>query len=206
MKKTTLFAFTLFFTMSIGSFSLNAQSRGRMAGNNSRPVVNGDNRSASNVQIHDNRNIGTVSWNDAQLKKEKTKVVAIRQFPSRAERVVYNNNAYEYNNGRFYMQHGGRYIQVAPKAGLRIKTLPPQYAQVRFGNVSYFFFDGTFYSGYNGYYEVVNPAIGTIVSALPSDYEKVMYRGDMYYEYNGILYDKVRTAYGNGYQVVGYLS
>lgn len=206
MKKIILPVAMLFLAMNIYSSRITAQDRDRGGrNNNSRPTVNNDTRRASGVQTHDNRNLGTVSWNDAQLKKEKANVVAVRQLPSRSERIVYDNRTYQYNNGRFYMERGGRYIQVPPKRGLRINALPPQYVQVHFGNLSYFFFDGIFYTGNNGYYEVVNPAIGTIVDALPSDYEKVVYRGETFYEYNGILYEKVRTSYGKGYQVVGYL-
>ena len=36
-------------------------------------------------------------------------------------------------------------------------------------------------------------------------YEKVVYNGYTYYEYNRVLYEKVKIAYGKGYQIVGYI-
>ncbi|MFT4023484.1 MAG: DUF6515 family protein [Flavihumibacter sp.] len=152
-----------------------------------------------------NRNIGTVSRDQARFKKEKTRIMATRQQPG-GERVVYNNRTYDYNNGRFYMENNGRYIQAPPPRGMHVKSLPSTYVRINFGNIFYYFFEGVFYSDRNGYYEVVYPEVGTVVDALPADYEKVVYNGETFYEYNGVLYEKLRNGNQRGYRVVGYLS
>ncbi|MFT3946915.1 MAG: DUF6515 family protein [Agriterribacter sp.] len=203
MKKNKLFATMFMFVIAAGSLNVSAQDRDR-GQSNSRPEVRSE-RKPSSPQQDNRRNVGTISRDNAQFKKEKIKVVATRQRPSGAERVVYNNRTYDYHNGRFFVENNGRYIQAPPPRGMRIKTLPPNYVRVSFGNSLYYFFEGVFYFDRNGYYEVVNPEIGTIVDALPADYEKVVYNGYTYYEYNGVLYDRVTTSYGRGYQVVGYL-
>ncbi|MFT3751068.1 MAG: DUF6515 family protein [Agriterribacter sp.] len=203
MKKNALPGVIFMFVIAAGSLQVSAQERNRPQ-SNSRPEVRSERQPAS-VQTNNRKNIGTISRDNAQFKKEKVKVIATRQKPAGAERVVYNNRTYDYNNGRFYIERNGRYIQAPPPKGMRIKALPPRYVRVNFGNMLYYFFEGVFYFDRSGYYEVVNPEIGTIVDALPADYEKVVYNGDSYYEYNGVLYDRVTTSYGRGYQVVGYL-
>ncbi|PVD52273.1 hypothetical protein DC498_11155 [Terrimonas sp.] len=203
MKKNKLTGMIFMFVIAAGSLHVSAQERNR-GQSNSRPEVRSDRQPASS-QKDSRRNVGTISRDNAQFKKEKVKVVATRQKPAGAERVVYNNRTYDYNNGRFYIENNGRYIQTPPPRGMRIKNLPSNYVRVNFGNSLYYFLEGVFYFDRSGFYEVVNPQIGTIVDALPADYEKVVYNGYTYYEYNGILYDRVTTSYGRGYQVVGYL-
>jgi hypothetical protein len=198
MKKNKLIAMMfMFFVIAAGASNVFAQNRGQ---SNSRPQVRSNKPSAPP------KNIGTVSRDNAQFKKQQIKVKATRQRPVGAEPLMYNNRTYNYSNGRYYIENNGRYIQAPPPRGLRIKTLPPSYVNINFGSLLYYFFEGVFYSARNGYYEVVNPEIGTIVNALPADYEKVVYNGYTYYEYNGVLYYKVNTAYGKGYQVVGYMN
>ena len=202
MKKSKLLGTMFMFIIAAGSLNASAQNRNR-GQSNSRPEVRSERQPAP--QKDNRRNIGTVSRDNAQFKKEKIKVVATRQRPAGAQRVVYNNRNYDYHNGRFYIENNGRYIQAPPPRGMRINTLPPNYVRVNFGNTLYYFFEGVFYFNRNGYYEVVNPEIGTIVDALPADYEKVVYNGYTYYEYDGILYDRVNTPHGRAYQVVGFI-
>lgn len=204
MKQRKIVGLLLLFIIGISSLYVCAQDRNRSAQSGNRSEVTQGKQPVS-PSNNNKKNIGTISRNDARFKKEQTKVKATRQSPGNGERIIQNNKTYNYSNGRFYMETNGKYIHTPPPRGLRIKTLPPNYQRIVFGNIFYYFFEGIFYSDMNGYYEVVNPEIGTIVEALPTDYEKVIYNGVTYYEYNGIIYEKVRTSYGKGYQVVGYL-
>lgn len=199
MKTYNLMAWVFMFVIGIGTLPLAAQQN-RGASNSKQTT--GTNKTATTSQSAGGRNLGRVNRNDAQFKKQTTKVTATRQKPANSEPVVYNNRTYQYNNGRFYAENNGRYIQTAPPSGVRINRLPSGYARINFGNLLYYFFEGVFYSDRSGYYEVVDPEIGTVVSALPAGYEKVVYNGETFYEYNGILYEKI----GSGrYRVVGFL-
>lgn len=154
----------------------------------------------------DRKFVGTISRNDARYKKETTKVVATRKSPAKAQKIIYNNRAYNYSDGRYYVEMNGKYIQAPPPRGLRVKMLPANFVSVNYGNNFFYYFEGVFYTNYrNGNYEVVYPPVGTIVDAIPADYEKVIYNGISYYEYNGILYQKIKTNFGKGYQVVGFI-
>ena len=59
-------------------------------------------------------------------KKPKRKVVAVRTLPNRTT-IKHKGINYYYSNNRFYTYSGGSYIAIAPKIGLRIRTLPVGY-------------------------------------------------------------------------------
>lgn len=205
MKTNKYTGMVLLLALAISTIEVSAQTRNRDQAN-ARPTVTNTRPTRQAVSpATANRSVGTISRNNVQFKKQKTKVVATRQRPVHTERVVYNNRAYDYYNGHFYIENRGRYMQAAPVPGMRVRTLPATYTHVWFGNNLYYFYEGVYYYPRHGYYEVVNPAIGAIVPALPADYERVVYNGVLFYEYNGILYEKVNNWQGRGYQVVGYI-
>lgn len=153
------------------------------------------------VQTQPTKQVGNVNRNNVDFRKEKTKVIAVNKRPNNAQPITYNNKNYQYKEGKYYLETGGRYVNVNPTRGMRVQNIPSSYQKISFGNLMYYFLDGIFYNHNNGYYEVVDPQVGTVVSALPAGYEKVNYNGSMYYEFNGVLFSKV----SRGYQVVGYL-
>lgn len=206
--KTNRYTGMVFLLMAaFSTIHVSGQTRNRDQAVNARPTVSNTRptRQAVTPPPASTRNIGTISRNDAQFRKEKTKVVTTRHRPIHSERVVYNNRTYDYYDGRFYVENNGRYMAAAPLRGLRVRSLPAIYSNVWFGNNLYYFYEGVFYYPRNGYYEIVHPEIGTIIPALPADYEKVFINREMFYEYNGILYTKVNNWSGKGYQVVGFL-
>jgi len=135
-------------------------------------------------------------------KKQKRKVVAVRNLPNRTV-VTNKGQKYYYANNKFYTQSRGSYIAIAPKVGFRINVLPTNYRSVRFNNRKYYNAQGIFYVQINNEYEVVDPEVGTIVYELPGDYEKVVIDGQTYYEYANILYEKVQVDGTRAYEVVG---
>ncbi|MRH99491.1 hypothetical protein GH721_03000 [Kriegella sp. EG-1] len=143
-----------------------------------------------------------VSSTKVTYKTPKKKVVSVRNVPNKT--VISNNGQnYYYANNKYYTQSRGRYIEIAPKVGFKVRVLPQNYKMVRFNNRNYYNSQGIFYINVNNQYEVVEPEIGTIVYELPNDYEKVSIDGQTYYEYANILYEKVQENGVRAYEVVG---
>ena len=136
-------------------------------------------------------------------KKPKRKVVTVRTLPR--NKVVVNNRGvrYHYVNNKFYRYYGGRYINVAPRPGLRIKVLPTGFRTVVYAGRNYFWFDGIFYLRAGDQYEVVYPEVGTLVYELPDNAEKVEIDGNLLYESNDVLYEKIQVDGTRAYEVVG---
>ncbi len=147
-------------------------------------------------------NKGRVSSSKVTYKKDKKKVVSVRNVPNKTV-VKHNGQEYYYDNDRYYTQSRGRYIVINPKVGFKVKKLPKDYRRISNGNYNYFNVNGIFYIQINNEYEVVDPEVGTIVSELPNGYEKVVIDGLTYYEYANILYEKIQVNGTRAYEVVG---
>lgn len=143
-----------------------------------------------------------VSSTKVTYKTPQKKVVAVRTIPNKTI-ITHKGQSYYYANNTYYTQSRGRYIAIAPKVGLRVKTLPANYKRVPYNAYEYYIAQGIFYVSINNEYEVVDPEVGTIVYELPSDYEKVTIDGETYYEYANILYEKVQVDGARAYEVVG---
>ncbi|NNE75748.1 MAG: hypothetical protein HKN31_01605 [Pricia sp.] len=122
-----------------------------------------------------------ISRTKVVYKNPKTKVIAQRTLPNKREVVSKTGSKLYVSDNRFYRNYNGRYIRVAPRAGLRIGVLPRGYRTVVFSGRNYFLFDGIYYESIASEYEVVYPEIGTVIYELPEDYEKVEFDGEVLY-------------------------
>ncbi|MBQ0117884.1 MAG: hypothetical protein KBS98_08245, partial [Flavobacterium sp.] len=122
-----------------------------------------------NNQTTPTRNgVGQVDRANVDYKKNNRRVSTVRRVPNNSQQINHNQNTYQYNNGKYYMDYQGRYIQVPPRSGMRVNAIPTAAIQITFGSTNYFYSDGIYYNRYNNYYEVMEPEIGMVVSALPS--------------------------------------
>lgn len=181
-----------------------AQSGNRQQQTSRKEQQSSDSKNTKSTQ--QTTNVGKVARNQVTYKKSSQKVSSVRELPSQTKTATHNNVSYHYDDkGKFYTNHGGRYVNVAPSVGLRVSSIPSGSVSVSLGNLIFYYFEGIFYNKVSGGYEVAQPEVGVIVDALPAGYEKVEIRGVAYYEYNNVLYQKVKTGRGSGYEVVGYI-
>jgi hypothetical protein len=101
----------------------------------------------------------------------------------------FNNVDYFYDDdGNYYLQEGGDYVDVQPPVGGLVAELPPGAETVGGGPTPYYYLDGIFYLPQGDAFVVVNPPPGIVVPDLPSGANQIVVNGNAYYQFGGFNY------------------
>lgn len=120
--------------------------------------------------------------------------------------VSFKGQKYYYNHGDFFKYNGGRYLLIAPPAGMRLKELNKESYKFNYNNGWMFFYKGIFYKAIGNEFEVIDPPQGAIIYSLPPNTVVVTIDNRSYYEYLGVIYEKVEVSGEQGFEVVGILT
>jgi len=92
------------------------------------------------------------------------------------------------DDGNYYLQVEGDYVDVQPPVGAVVAALPPGVETISVGPTTYYYLDGIFYVAQDDSFAVVNPPSGIVVPDLPSGANQVVVAGNVYYQFNGFNY------------------